>query len=65
MNTFFASVGRATANVLDGAFDVSKTAYVSTGNARVSFAAGWQSRRRLNAMKRRGIEIIQFKPVRA
>ncbi len=65
MNTFFASVGRATANVLDGAFDLTKSAYVSTGNAGVSFTAGWKSQRRLNAMKRRGIEIIQFKPARA
>ena len=65
MNTLFASAGRATANVIDGAIDRTKNAYVGTGRAGVSFAAGWKSQRRLNAMKRRGIEIMQFKPVRA
>jgi hypothetical protein len=65
MNTFFATAGRATANVVDGAIDVTKTAYVATGHAGVSFAAGWKSQRRLNAMARRGVEVIQLTPVRA
>ena len=43
MNTFFATAGRTTANVIDGAIDLTKTAYVATGHAGVSFAAGWSS----------------------
>ena len=65
MNTFFATAGRSMANVVDGTIDATKTAYASTHHAGVSFAAGWTSQRRLNAMARRGIEIVRFKPVRA
>ena len=65
MNTFFATAGRTTANVIDGAIDVTKTACVATGHAGVSFAAGWSSQRRLNAMARRGVEIIRLTPIRA
>ena len=65
MNTLFATAGRTTANLIDGTINVSKAAYVGTGHAGVSFAAGWKAQRRLNAMKRRGIEIIQLKPLRA
>lgn len=65
MNTFFASTGRTLANVVDGTVDVTRSAYSSTTHASASFAAGWRSQRRLNAMKRRGFEIVQFKPARA
>lgn len=40
-------------------------ACVGTGHAGGSFAAGWKAQRKLNAMKRRGIEVIQLKPLRA
>ena len=65
MNTFFATAGRTTANVLDGAIDVTKSACAATSHAGVSFAAGWSSQRRLNAMARRGIEVIRLTPIRA
>ena len=64
MNTFFASAGRATANVLDGALDATKTAYTSTGHAGLSFAAGWKAQRRLNALSRRGIVVVRYTSVR-
>jgi hypothetical protein len=63
MNTLFATAGRATANVVDGAIDVTKSACIATGHAGVSFAAGWSSQRRLNAMARRGIEVIRLTPI--
>ena len=65
MNTIFASAGRATANVIDGTIDLTTNACVGTGRAGVSFVAGWKTQRKLNAMKRRGIEVIQLKPLRA
>ncbi len=65
MNTFFATAGRTTANVVDGAIGVTKSACAATGHAGVSFAAGWSSQRRLNAMTRRGIEVIRLTPSRA
>ena len=65
MNTFFATAGRTTANVIDGAIDLTKGAYTSTGRAGTSFAAGWNSQRRHNAMKRRYGAILEVKPARA
>ena len=65
MNTFFATAGRAIANIVDGTIDVTKSACVATGHAGVSFAAGWTSQRRLNAMARRGIEVIRLTPISA
>ncbi|MEP7216429.1 MAG: hypothetical protein ABI782_09255 [Anaerolineaceae bacterium] len=65
MNTFFASAGRTTANVLDGAIDGTTNACIATGHAGVSFAAGWKAQRRLNAMKRGGARVLRIKQVRA
>ena len=65
MNTLFAAAGRATANVIDGALNVTQDAYVATGQAGVSFVAGWTTQRRRNAMQRRGVAIILPKSVRA
>ena len=65
MNTFFATAGRTTANVLDGAIGLTKSACAATGHAGVSFAAGWSSQRRLNAMARRRIEVIRLTPIHA
>jgi hypothetical protein len=63
MNTFFASAGRAAANVVDSTIDLTKRAYVETGSAGTSFAAGWKAQHQLNAMHRRQIEIVRVEPV--
>ncbi|MEJ7671107.1 MAG: hypothetical protein WKH97_20795 [Casimicrobiaceae bacterium] len=65
MNTLFAAAGRATANVIDGAINVTQDAYDGTAQAAVSFAAGWKTQRRRNALQRRGVAIIRLKPIRA
>ena len=65
MNTFFVSAGRRLANVVDGTIDLSRKAVVETSVAGKSFAAGWQSQRSMNAVKRRYGGILEFKPVRA
>ena len=65
MNIFFASAGRALANVVDGTMDLSRKAVTETGGAGKAFAAGWKSQRSMNAVKRRYGDILQFKPVRA
>ncbi len=64
MNTFFVAAGRAAANVVDNTIDITKRAYVETGRAGSSFAAGWSAQRRLNAMHRRQIDAIRL-PVSA
>ena len=64
MNTFFASAGRASANVLDAAIDVPAAVYVATHRATVSFAAGWKAQRRLNKLGRHGIAVVRFRAVR-
>jgi hypothetical protein len=65
MNTFFASAGRAAANLIDGSIDVARKAVLETGDAGKAYAAGWKSQRSMNADKRRYGEILEFKPVRA
>jgi hypothetical protein len=65
MNTFFASAGRATANLIDGTIDITRKAVLETGDAGKAFAAGWKTQRSMNAIKRRYGEILEFKPVRA
>ena len=65
MNTFFASAGRAAANLIDGSIDVTRKAVLETGDARTAFAAGWKSQRSMNAVKRRYGDILAFKPSRA
>jgi hypothetical protein len=65
MNTFFASAGRAAANLIDGSIDVTRKAVLETGDAGKAFAAGWKTQRSMNAIKRRYGEILKFKPCRA
>jgi len=65
MNTFFASAGRAIANVVDGTMDLSCNAVTGTSSAGKSFVAGWKSQRRMNAVKRRYGAIVKFKAIRA
>ena len=65
MNIFFASAGRALANVVDGTYDVTRQAFTETSDAGKAFAAGWKSQRSMNAVKRRYGDILEFKPVRA
>ena len=65
MNTFFASAGRTLANVVDSTIDLSRKAVTETSSAGKSFAAGWQSQRSMNAVKRRYGALLEFKPVRA
>ena len=65
MNTFFVTAGRALADVVDGTIDVSRKTVTETGVAGKSFAAGWKTQRRMNAVKRRYGELLAFKPVRA
>jgi hypothetical protein len=43
MNTFFASAGRALANVVDGTIDFSRKTVTETSGAREAFVAGWKS----------------------
>ena len=65
MNIFFASAGRALANVVDGTIDLSRKTVTETSGAGKSFAAGWKFQRSMNAVKRRYGDILEFKPVRA
>jgi hypothetical protein len=53
MNTFFASAGRAAANLIDGTIDIARTTVTETSGADKAFAAGWKSQRLMNAVKRR------------
>jgi hypothetical protein len=65
MNTFFASAGRAAANVLDGTIDITRKTVTETGDAGKAFAGGWKSQRAMNAVKRHHAKVVKFKPVRA
>lgn len=65
MNTFFVTVGRTLANVVDGTIDLSCKALTETSGAGKGFAAGWKSQRSMNAVKRRYGDIVEFKPIRA
>ena len=65
MNTFFASAGRAAANVVDGSFDITRKIMTGTGYAGTSFVAGWKSQRSMNARERHRLHGRALKSVQA